>query len=166
MSVCVCVCVCVCVSCSVVSNSLQSHGLYPPRVLCPRAFPGKKVEWVAIPFSRDRTRVSCIVRRILCCLSQQGSPTPPLQVTAKHRTDLPMLYSRLPLASYCTCIHVSTALPVTPPFPIGPVSTCSFATSVSLFLPCKQVHPYHFRVHMCVLIYNICFSLCDLFHFL
>ena len=33
-----------------------------------------------------------------------------------------------------------------------------------LFLPCKQVHQYHFsRFYICVwLIYNICFSLSDL----
>ena len=33
--------VCVCVSCSVVSNSLQPHGLWPTRLLCPWDFPGK-----------------------------------------------------------------------------------------------------------------------------
>ena len=31
----------VCVSCSVVSDSLQPHGLYPARLLCPWEFPGK-----------------------------------------------------------------------------------------------------------------------------
>ena len=36
----VCVCVCVCV-CSVTSNSLQSHGLQPTRLLCLWNFPGK-----------------------------------------------------------------------------------------------------------------------------
>ena len=38
-----CVCVCVCVSCSVVSDSLQPHGLYsqPARLFCPWDFPGK-----------------------------------------------------------------------------------------------------------------------------
>ena len=40
-SVCVCVCVCVCVSHSVMSNSLQHHGLQPSRLLCPQDFPGK-----------------------------------------------------------------------------------------------------------------------------
>ena len=33
-------CVCVCV-CSVMSSSLQSHGLQPARLLCPWNFPGK-----------------------------------------------------------------------------------------------------------------------------
>ena len=31
----------VCVSCSVMSNSLRPHGLYPARLLCPRHSPGK-----------------------------------------------------------------------------------------------------------------------------
>ena len=33
--VCVCVCVCVCVLCSILSDSLQPHGLQPDRLLCP-----------------------------------------------------------------------------------------------------------------------------------
>ena len=37
--------------------------------------------------------------------------------------------------------------------------------SVSLFLPCKPVHLYHFsRFHIYALIYDICFSLSDLLH--
>ena len=40
--VCVCVCVCVCVSeYSVVSDSLQPHGLKPVSLLCPWDFPSK-----------------------------------------------------------------------------------------------------------------------------
>ena len=38
---CVCVCVCVCVNCSVISDSLQPHGWYPTRLLCPCDSPGK-----------------------------------------------------------------------------------------------------------------------------
>ena len=37
----VCLCVCVCVSRSVVSNSLQPHGLQLASLLCPWGFPGK-----------------------------------------------------------------------------------------------------------------------------
>ena len=54
-SVCVCVCtcthcVCVCVcTCSVMSDSLQPHGLKPTRLLCPWNFPGKKY-WREFPF--------------------------------------------------------------------------------------------------------------------
>ena len=36
-----CECVYVCVTCSVVSDSLQPHGLQPTRLLRPRDFPGK-----------------------------------------------------------------------------------------------------------------------------
>ena len=53
MHVCVyaCVCVCVCVymrcesvSCSVVSNSVRPHELWPTRLLCPWNSPGKDAE--------------------------------------------------------------------------------------------------------------------------
>ena len=40
-----------------------------------------------------------------------------------------------------------------------------FSTSMSLFLPCKLVHLYHFPIfHTYALIYDICFSLSDLLH--
>ena len=38
---CASVCVCVCISCSVVYDSLRSHGLQPTRLLCPWGSPGK-----------------------------------------------------------------------------------------------------------------------------
>ena len=45
------------------------------------------------------------------------------------------------------------------------VSIHLFSTSVSLFLPCKPVHLYHFsRFHIYALTYDICFSLSDLLH--
>ena len=45
------------------------------------------------------------------------------------------------------------------------VSIRLFSTSVSLFLPCKLVHLYHFsRFHIYALIYDICFYLSDLLH--
>ena len=52
------------------------------------------------------------------------------------------------------------------PTPFPPlVSIRLFSTSVSLFLPCKLVHLYHFsRFHIYALIYDICFSLSDLLH--
>ena len=64
----------------VVSDSFRPRGLSSARFLCPRGFPGKILAWVVISFSRgfspprDLTRVSCIGRRILYCLSHQGSP--------------------------------------------------------------------------------------------
>ena len=45
------------------------------------------------------------------------------------------------------------------------VSIRLFSTSVSQLLPCKLVRLYHFsRFHIYALIYDICFSLSDLFH--
>ena len=38
--------------CSVVSDSLQPHGLWPARLLCPLDSPARILEWVAMPFSR------------------------------------------------------------------------------------------------------------------
>ena len=53
-----------------------------------------------------------------------------------------------------------------PPHHFPPlVSIRLFSTSVSLFLPCKPVHLYHFsRFHIYALIYDSCFSLSDLLH--
>ena len=39
-----CFCVCVCVNCSVVSNSLLPHELWPTNFLCPWNSPGKNAE--------------------------------------------------------------------------------------------------------------------------
>ena len=52
------------------------------------------------------------------------------------------------------------------PNPSDPtMPTRLFSASVSLFLPCKCVHLYHFsRCHMYVLIYYICVSLSYLLH--
>ena len=45
------------------------------------------------------------------------------------------------------------------------VSIRLFSTSVSLILPCKLVHLYHFsRFHIYALIYDTCFSLSDFLH--
>ena len=45
------------VSCSVMSDSLQPHGLYPTRLLCPWDFPGKN------------TGVGCHFQRVAYILS-------------------------------------------------------------------------------------------------
>ena len=48
--VCVCVCVCMCVcECSVVSDSLQPHGLYPARLMCPWGF-SRQENWRGLPW--------------------------------------------------------------------------------------------------------------------
>ena len=49
-------------------------------------------------------------------------------------------------------------LSVCPTLSFAFVSTSVFSTSVSLFLPCKQAHQYHFsKLCMYMLIYDICF---------
>ena len=53
--VCVCVSVCVCVH-TQLCPTLQSHGLQPTRLLCPWDSPDKRLEWVAISFSRGSSR--------------------------------------------------------------------------------------------------------------
>ena len=82
------------------------------------------------------------------------------------------LYSRFLLVIHFIHISVYMSIPVsqfithTHPchFPTL-VSIRLFSISVSLFLPCKPVHLYHFsRFHIYVLIYDICFSLSDLLH--
>ena len=62
-------------------------------------------------------------------------------------------------------ISISQFIPP-PPHRFPPlVSIRLFSTSVSLFLPCKLVHLYHFsKFHIYALIYDICFSLSDLLH--
>ena len=82
------------------------------------------------------------------------------------------LYSRFLLVIYFIHISVYMSIPISqfipppPPPPFSPlVSIRLFSTSVSLFLPCKPVHLYHFsRFHIYALIYDICFSLSDLLH--
>ena len=69
------------------------------------------------------------------------------------------------------CIPVNPNLPIhhtttSTPLSLSPlVSIRLFSTSLSLFLPSKPVHLYHFsRFHIYALIYDIWFSLSDLLH--
>ena len=58
-------------SCSVMSDSLRPHGLYPTRLPCPWILQARIQEWIAIPSSRgssrprDWTQVSHIAGRFL-----------------------------------------------------------------------------------------------------
>ena len=95
-----------------------------------------------------------------------GSPShstiPSLQVIIESQAGFPVLYS-FPLAICFThgSVYLSMLLSqFVPPFCSPAVSTSPFSTSVSLFLPYKQVHQYHFsRFHIHVLIHNMYFSL-------
>ena len=93
-------CVCVCVSHSVMSSSLQPHGLQLARLFCPWDSPGKN------------TRVDCLsllqgifltqgsnpgfqhCRQILYCLSQQGSLIKAQCCITKARAFLPTQRAR------------------------------------------------------------------------
>ena len=85
--------------------------------------------------------------------------------TREHWIELPVLYRRFSWVIYLihSSVHILVPIHTRPlsPYPKG--STHLFSTSVSLFLPCKQVQLYHFsRLHMYALIYDVCFSLSDL----
>ena len=67
-------------SCSVMSDSLRSHGLLSPRLLCPRDFPGKSTG-VGCHFLLQRIFLIqglnpglLLCRQMLYPLSHQGSP--------------------------------------------------------------------------------------------
>ena len=73
----------------------------------------------------------------------------------------PCVIQQLPLASYFTPGNVYISQLLSQFIPLSPspaMSTSPFSTSASLFVPCTQVHQYHFsRFHICALIYDICF---------
>ena len=96
---------------------------------------------------------------------------PHLATLGLHRaclTQLPVLYNSFLLAIYLTVdgVYVSIILSqFVTPCSSHAVSTRWSSMSASLFLPCKQIHQYHFaRFHVCALIYDICFSLSPLFY--
>ena len=99
-------------------------------------------------------------------LTRHSSPLPS---RAPQSTGLSFVRfcGRFPLAIYCTQrgIYVSTTLSVhaTLSYPLCVYNL--FSSSVFLFLPCKEVHQYHFsRFHIYALIYCTYFSLSYLLH--
>ena len=74
-------------------------------------------------------------------------PIPSLQVITKHQIDLLVLCSSFPLAINFTfgSVYMSMLLShFIPAPPLHPVPSSPFSTSMSLFLPCHQVHQYCF----------------------
>ena len=82
----------VCVSCSVVSGSLQPHGLRPTRLLCPWNSPGKNTGvgchfLLQGTFPTQRSNPGLLhYRWILYCLSHQGSTV----LSIGHKKSLSM----------------------------------------------------------------------------
>ena len=80
------------------------------------------------------------------------------------------IHSSFPLASYLPHDGVYVSVPLSqfvPPSPSPAASTSQFSTSASLLLLCMWVNQYYFsrfHIYVCVLIYDICFSLSDLLH--
>ena len=79
---CVYIYVCTCSVTSVMTHSLQPHGLYPARLLCPWDFAGKYWSRLPCPFAGDLPNsgtepvspVSPTVQADSLQLSHQGSP--------------------------------------------------------------------------------------------
>ena len=126
---CVCVCVCVC-SCSVVSDSLWPLGLKPTRLLCPRDSSGKNTGvgchahlQVIFP-TRGLNPDLLHCRRILFCLSHQGSPPLESWQTSnlgdfQYQQDLPFLRGVWVWSSNrCSCISKGSSHPGTLPLEI------------------------------------------------
>ena len=93
--------------------------------------------------------------------------TPTLSRPSGLSQTLPASCSKLPLAVYFTRGRAYASLLLSPVRPIlfPPRDHSWFSVSGSTLLPCKQVQQYHLsKVHMCVLIYDMWFSLSDLLH--
>ena len=121
---------CAVLSRSVVSDSLWPHGLQPTRLLCPWISQARILEWVAMPASRGSSQPRVITnpglpyrRRILYCLSHQGTPKILEWVAYPFSRDLPnpgikpgspalqadSLSAELPATPcmyMCVCIHM------------------------------------------------------------
>ena len=107
----VCVCVCVCVNCSVVSNSLQPHGLEPARLLCPWNSPGKNtgvvcsslLQWI-FP-TQELNPGLPHYSQALYHLSHQGSPSILSYILYLSHIYLNISILALFLICKCCCCH-------------------------------------------------------------
>ena len=97
-----------------------------------------------LPYNNEKSAIICLLSL------PPPSTIPPLQVITKHQAVKSVLYSTFSLAVYFThgSVYMSMLLSqfISPsPSLIG--STSVFYTSVSPFLPCKNVHQYS-RFHI------------------
>ena len=84
------------------------------------------------------------------------SPVSLLQVITEHQTEFPVSIPTSYLVYTWLYIYLNITSSICPTLSFSTMSTSPFSTSASLFLPCKQVHQYHFsRFHLYVLIYDI-----------
>ena len=90
-------------------------------------------------------------------------PIPPLQVITKHRA-ISLCYaasSHRPTILHSVVYVRRCYSPFAPASPSHPMSSSPFSMSTSLFLPCNQVHQYHFFFqipYICVSIRYLFFS--------
>ena len=96
--------ICVCVDCSVMSNSLQPHGLYLTRLLCPWDSPGQNTGWgchlllqaIFLTWGMSPALLPC--RKFLYHLSYNKS----------NREDLSLLF-HASVVCVCVCVVFSFA---------------------------------------------------------
>ena len=133
--------------CSVMSNSLRSHGLYPVRLLCPWDSQARILEWVVMLssrgsfWSRERTYISCIVRQILYEPSHVGSPkeAPNSVISELEDTEImwPVEFNG-PQSTWLQSLDTSERHSSTDPFSY-------LYTLISLPLPSHPTPPGHHR---------------------
>ena len=132
------------------------------------------------PIARDFLLTWSIVA-LQCCVSfchtakwishtDTGTPSLlyflPAQVTAVLSVEFPMLYNMFSLVfDFIHGINNAYGKCQCPSSSHLPFSLCIHLFSMSLFLLCKKDHLYHFLDStLSPLIYVICFSVCDLLH--
>ena len=96
-------------------------------------------------------------------LLPKSTPFHSSRLLQSTRFELPVSYSKVPLAIYFQYGNVSVSmflLQLVPPSPFTTVSTSLFSISVSPLLLYKYVHQYYLSTfHIYVQIHDICFSL-------
>ena len=131
-------------ACSVVSNSLQPHGLYPSRLLCPWDFPEKNTGVDShfllqgiFPTQGSNLCLLCFLPEQAACLplSHQGSP---------------VLYSRTFSFIRSICKNLQMLNPsshsIHPPSPSLLATTNLFPKYMSLFLFCRVCVIFRFQI--------------------
>ena len=114
------------VSCSVLSDSLLSHGLQPARLLCPWDSPGKNtgvgchslLQRIFLTQGLNLGLPHC--RQILYCLSHRGSPLCPMGVyNITSYTELPtaLLQPSSSLTPTSCRFHTAKQFPICWPYP-------------------------------------------------